>query len=244
MKKHLIVISSLIFVIISAFLLSFLSQDSITTQVENKNLFGKIISNNANLLKTPTKLEDSTSTFFLLEESYFVKVINEINDDYYYVSYKDLTGYVKKDNILIVNEQIENPYLENITFNISKDCFLYTLPINNPKNQILKLNKNKTITYYGKIFADEIAQNSGDVWYFVGLETENGKVFGYVHSSFTFNLSPILPCKEISTEYISTTNPTNLLNLNLKTQSILIIIISLPTLFLLIILLKGFKKIK
>lgn len=246
MKKHFIVLCLIIYVIIGSYLLHNNSLKSTTTSDQNdtKILYGKIITNNANLLKMSVKTEDPSTVYFLLEESYFVKILNKIDDDFYYVEYKDIKGYVKSQNIMLVNEIIQNPYLNNITFNLSRDCFLYQEPKNINDNQITKLSKNQTINYYGKIFADEIAQNSGDVWYYSSVQTPQGLVYGYIHSSFTHNLSPINPNQEISTQLISQQNEINsILSLNLTTQSIVIIIISFPILLLLFILLKGFKKI-
>lgn len=243
MKKHTIILCLIIYVFIGCYLLNFFASSTAQSSSSNQNLYGKIITNNANLLKLSVKIEDPSTTYFLLEESYFVKILSKINEEFYYVEYKDLTGYVKSENIVLVNEEIQNPYLENITFNITKDCFLYKNAQNNAKNQILSLSKNQTMTYYGKIFADEINQNSGDVWYYCSLNSDSGKVFGYVHSSFTNNLSPIQQNNEISTELTSITPVNSILNLNLKTQSILIIIVSLPILFLIFLLLKGFKKV-
>ncbi len=244
MKKHIFILCCLLFVFISSFLLHSFGEEFITqTASKEEFLYGRIISNNANLLKMSVKFEDPSSIYFLLEESYFVKILNKVQDDFYYVEYKDIKGYVKAENIAIVNEQIQNPYLDNITFNIAKDCFLYNEPKNNEKNQILKLIKDQTITYYGKIFADQIQSNSGDVWYYSSVETENGKIFGYIHSSYTYNLSPISPCKEISTEHSKANNINEILNLNIKTQSVIVVIISLPILFLIFTLIKGFKRV-
>lgn len=246
MKKHFIVLCLIVYVIIGGYLLynNSLKSTTISTQNDTTILYGKIITNNANLLKMSVEIEDPSTVYFLLEESYFVKILSKIDDNFYYVEYKDLKGYVKSQNIMLVNEAIQTPYLDNIAFNLSKDCFLYQEPKNTQNNQITKLSKNQTINYYGKIFADEIAQNSGDVWYYSSVQTQQGLVYGYIHSSFAYNLSPINPNQEISTQFVSNQNEINsILSLNLKTQSILIVIISFPVLFLLFILLKGFKKI-
>lgn len=244
MKKQTILFLATIYIIVGCYLLNSFALNVLPTSTTEICQYGKIITNNANLLKLSVTPEDPSTTYFLLEETYFVKILSKINNDFYYVEYKDLTGYVKAENIVLVNENISSPYLENITFNIAKDCFLYFEPINNAKNQKIQLSKNQTMTYYGKIFADEITQNSGDVWYYCSLNSNGQKIFGYVHSSFTNNLSPIVPCTEFSTEQISQAVPINsILNLNLKTQTILTVVVSLPILFLIFLLLKGFKKV-
>ena len=242
MKKHIIVFALLIYVLVGGFLLYQKSQENFETSA-SQTMFAKITQNNVCLYKTCTNLSDSSNVLFLLEESYFVKVLDISQNDFYHIKYQDVFGYVKANQVELVNENIQNPYLTNITFNIAKDSFLYKEPINNQNFQTISLQKNKTISYYGKIFADEIFENSGNVWYYCSVNFDDNKIFGYVHSSQTNNLSPITPNKEISTKYVSKTNIQNLLNLNFSTQSIIILIISLPVLFLIFIFLKGFKKV-
>lgn len=241
MKKHLIVLSLVIYVLISCFLLNNLNK---TTAVSsNSILYGRVITNNAMLLKTPTKVEDSLNCYFILEETYFVVVINEENNDYYYVNYQDIKGYVKKNDIQLVNEQISFPYLTNITFDIIKPCFITNTPKNNTSSQIISLTPQTNIVFYGKIYGDEIYKNSGNLWYYCKIENGNNSILGYVHSSFTNNISPITQNTIVTTNLISSNQTSNLLNLNLTTQTTLIIVVSLPILFIIFLLLKGFKKI-
>lgn len=241
MKKHLIVLSLVIYVIISCFLLNNLNK---TTPVSSSSsLFGRVVTNNAMLLKTPTKVEDSLNCYFLLEETYFVIVLNEENNDFYYVSYQDVKGYVKKNDIQLVNEQISFPYLTNITFDIIKPCFLSNTPKNNTSSQIISLTPQTNIVFYGKIYGDEIYKNSGNLWYYSKIQNGENFITGYIHSSYTNNLSPITQNTIVTTKFISSGQTTNLLNLNLTSQTTLIIVVSLPILFILFLLLKGFKKI-
>ncbi len=240
MKKHLIILCLIIYVSISCYLLYNIS---LPLPVSNENnLYGRILTNTL-LLKTPTKIEDYSNSYFLLEESYFVNVINTENDNYYYVNYLNLTGYVKKNDIELVSQQISSPYLKDIKFDIVKDCFLYLEPKNNNNSQILPLSPQNSISYYGKIYGDEISQNSGNVWYYCVIANNENSLYGYIHSSYTNNLSPIVHNTEYSSKYINKTQVNSLLNLNLSSQTIIIISISLPVFILLIILLKGFKKV-
>lgn len=239
MKKHLIVLFLIIYTVFSSFLL--FSTSNTEETYSNLDLYGKIITNNCTLLKTPSKIENYTNVYFLLEESYFVK-INHEQEDYYYVSYMNINGYVNKKDIELVNQQISSPYLNNITFDVIKPCFLQSSPENNESAQLLQLSPQTNVKFIGKIYGDEIYKNSGDVWYYCQIDNLNQTINGYIHSSNTNNLSPITQNSEITTEYISKSSVDNILNLNLSTQTILIIIVSLPVIFLTLILIKGFKK--
>ena len=117
MKKNLIIFGLILYVLCCSFLLY--SNNLTTTTSSDNFLYGQIITNNAYLKKSPTKPNDILNTYFLLEESYFVKVLSE-EKDYYFVEYLDINGYIDKSAINLVNEIIETPYLNNITFDIIK----------------------------------------------------------------------------------------------------------------------------
>ena len=243
MKKHLIVLSILVYVLLSSFLVNSLNENLLltTASTENSTLYAKV-EKDCYLLKTPTKILNYTNAYFILEESYFVVILNNL-DNYYYVQYQDIKGYVEKENLIVVNEQIENPFLEDITFNITKDTYLYEEPLLNSNLIKTPLTSLKTPTYIGKIYSDEISDVSGNVWYFAKINNNGVEIKGYVHSSFTNNLTPITQNNSVSTEYISNNIESTLLNINQTTQIIIIFIISMPTLFILYLLLKGFKKV-
>lgn len=235
MKKHFIIFFVLVYVFISSYFLFNLNK---TTNASSEEvLYGKILSSNCMFLKTPTKTSEK---YFLLEESYYVIILSEEND-YFYVNYLDLNGYVNKENIMLVNEKINNPFLNYVTFNITKDCFLYSEPKILEENKILNLTNTENVTYYGKIFADELNTNN-NLWYYCKINNNGNEIKGYVHSTYTNNLTPIIENTEFSTKYLNINKTNSLLNLNLTTQTIVIIIISIPTIFLTFILLKGFRQ--
>lgn len=243
MKKHIIVFALIIYFFVGGFLIANKSKESFFASTNGQTQYAKVITGNACLYKTCTSLNDSSNVLFLLEESYFVKILDISQNNFYHVEYLNQTGYVLSNQVELVNENIQNPYLSNITFSIAKDCFLYSEPKNNQNLQVLTLTKGQTISYYGKIYSDEIFENSGNMWYYCCITNSNNKIFGYVHASQTNNLSPIKANTEVSTKLITKTEVQNILNLNISSQSIIIAIISLPVLFLLFIFLKGFKKV-
>lgn len=213
---------------------------AILTNASNNSYFGKINSN-CYFLKTPTNITNFSNVLFILEESYFVKVKSRV-DDFYYCEYLNLTGYVSKENITLINEQVENPYLTNITFNVFKATNLYKEPILNSSLIIAPLPENSTLNYIGKIYSEKVSEISSNTWYYCKININNNIVYGYVHESFTENLTPITKLK-LSVSELNETSQTNLLNLKTQTQIIIIVIISVPILFLLYLLLKGFKKV-
>jgi len=244
LKKHLIVLSLFIYVLLSSFLVNSLNEKllvSTNAELENTNMYAKI-NKNTYLLKTPTKILDFQNAYFILEESYYV-IILDLQNDYYYVQYQDIKGYVQKESLTIVNEQIESPFLENITFNIVKDTFLYQEPIFSNDLQKHEVLSGEKVKYIGKIYSQNLSDLDGNVWYYAEIENNGVKTKGYIHSSFTNNLTPITQNNSVSTEFLANNNTNTLLNIKQTTQIIIIIVLSVPIFFILYLFLKGFKKV-
>jgi len=241
LKKHLIVLALVFYVLIGSFLVNSLEKtynNTINTNASSVTVFAKI-NNNCNFLKTPTQIFDYSNVYFILEESYFVKVLN-VYSNHYYCEYLNIKGYVEKQNLTLVNENISHPYLLNITFNTTKTACLYNEP-STKSNVSFQIEKGEQLMYIGKILGSEIDNINGNIWYYCTLVKENTNIFGYIHSSFTNNLTPI-NVNESEFSAINTTT-SSLLNLNLTTQVVIIICISIPLFFILYLLLKGFKKV-
>ena len=100
MKKIIICSICLFFVFISIFTY----KSALFAEKNSSNGYAVICTNNAYLYRTPTLSENYINKYFLLEESYFVKVLSRPNDEFYQVEYLDIMGYVKVDNIEFVVE--------------------------------------------------------------------------------------------------------------------------------------------
>ena len=239
LKKFIIVLSVLTFAILNVFLIRNLNP-AVNTNSSNIN-FAKITSKNCYLLKTPTLNFHYSNTLFIIEESYFVSIISN-NEDFYYVNYNNLNGYVKKDDLVLVNETPKSPFLTDITFSVNTPCSLFIEPNAKAENEIQKLNQNQTLTYLGKIIGNEEIAHAGNIWYYCKLTENNTSIYGYIYASYVSNLTPITKNQEVTTNIISINNKNNLLYLNNTTTNILIIIVTVPSLFILYLFLKGFKK--
>lgn len=239
MKKHLIVVFLLIYVVLGSIIIA--NFNMLKTTNTSIVQYGKIVENSL-LKKSPTKVSNLVNSYFILEKSYFVKILNEEND-FYYVEYLDIKGYIEKSYINLVNEEISKPYLDSVTFDIIKESALYEEPINSNNAIKSTLNKQSKVFYYGKLYGDCLEENGGNTWYYCKIKQNDKEVNGYIYASYTNNLSPIKLNEEISTSLINKDIANEILNLNIKTQIIITTIISIPIIFLVIILLKGFKKI-
>ena len=200
------------------------------------DFYGKIASENVYLFSSP----DVNSELFKLPYSYFVK-INDITDDYYQVTYKDLTGYVLKNSVRLMEGTPSSPYL-NTTFSIFTSYSLYEQP-NTNSSAYCELSENRTLTYYGTT-AGELVSDKSDIWYYASVN-DNGTIYhGYIYSEVANSLPNIAINNEVFKEVDESalTNSTPEFNsLSTGTKVLLIIAILVPSAFILFFLIKPNK---
>lgn len=247
MKRFFTIAVVLLFVFLSIFTIKTTQTKSVST-TNSTSGYAKILTNDCYLLASPNE----SSHLFLLEQSYFVKVIDAYDNIFYKIKYLEFDGYVEKSKVGFVEEYPKEPFLTGITFDIydlANVCMRSspkTIPTDD--NILCTINvSTKDLTYYGKCVGEEAMTGLGNVWYYCAYEDENRNVFkGYVYSPLTRNLSAIAS----SAENLSVVNVTNfvpvdnLLYLNLSTKNMLIVVTIIPTLFVAILLTKNSKKIK
>lgn len=238
MKKALILVSILLYAFLGVFVVNKFDF-SLPTSTKAEQ-YAKIHDSNCYFFKTPTKNYHFSNVMFILEKSYFVSVIFEANDDFYYASYDNLKGYILKEQVELINEIPTNPFLNNITLNTSNTCFLYYSPeaLNNLK--VKELSKDTQLTYLGKINGSSETLHGTNLWYYCKYVENGNEIYGYICSDNAKNLSPINENTEITTTLLKTSDNT-FLYLNATTSNLIILLISLPTILVVFLFLKGFK---
>src|SRR5574344_1368944 len=239
MKRFLIIISVLSFLFVSIFVVKKTQNELVSTENTTSG-YAKVITNDCYLFKD----SNNKDKYFLLEQSYFVKVIEDVDNLFYKVEYIDFFGYVPKSKIQFVEEYPKNPYLSGITFDIYDlgNVCLRSTPesLENDKNVICTIpNSTKDLLFYGKISGEEAIKELGNLWYYCSYQDKNGKLYyGYVYSPLTRNLSSITN----SSENLTVVNVTSflpvesLLYLNLSTKNMLIVITTIPSIFVIALL--------
>ena len=197
---------------------------------------------------------DLTNPMFLLPETYFVELISETEDGFYYARYNDIYGYVKKEQVKPINETPQAPFLTNISFRVfvpsgaNLRSSPYNLGVTNLVYSIPFLETN--LLYYGISTGEEAISKKGNIWYYCKYFLNNLSYTGYLYSPLCDCLSEIMPnneefeyiegplvFKEIS-EIISTNE---LESLSPTMQTIIIVAISLPCLLFIYLLFKPSK---
>lgn len=250
MKRFLIIIGCFLFIFVSIFVI----RSSMTQEVGANQTSGyaMIKDNNCYFYRYTLENPAVNNKYFLLEKSYFVKIIENTNEIFYKAEYNGIKGYVKKTDVEFVEETPENPFLSEITFDIysASSVELRTEPSteNGIGSIITTLPSGyKNLCYYGKLTGEESIKGLGNLWFYCSFTTpENKQVYGYVYSPLTVNLSPINENGENLTP-VSVTDyvPINsLLYLSLSTKNLIIIAITIPALYIAYLFVKPTKILK
>lgn len=200
-------------------------------------VYAKVL-DNCRLYKTSEMIDDVGQFYFYIPSTYFVSIINELNDQVYQVQYSSFVGYVYSSYLNKVSFTPIDPELCNITFEIVKDAGtqIWSLP------SASKGSKLTTIPA-GSINIEYIASTTGEIplggtvnlWYYARYtpSSNSTKVYdGYIYSEATTNLTNIPNNLEVE---IPDTNSTldNSISLEKPLQIIMIILICLPFVILL-----------
>lgn len=250
MKKLFCILGCFLFIFCSIFLVKQFEFEQTSTQ--NISGYACVKTNDCYLYKYLIDNPLVESRYFLLEKSYFVKVIESANDEFYKVKYIDKLGYVKKSNIEFVEEVPQNPFLEEITFDIYSLSNVKLRNEPSTKNGISSIvstipASQKNLTYIGKISGEESIKGLGNIWYYCEYTlADNSKICGYIYSPLTNNLSPINEnCENLTTVSINQFVPLNsLLYLNINTKNLIILIILIPSVYVLYLFTKPTKILK
>lgn len=176
---------------------------------------------------------ETSSVLCIAEKTYFVSITGEINN-MYKVNYNGISGYVTKNDVKEITSTPSTPYPQNIKLKIGSNCNFRSSPTTKtPENNIIStISAGETnIEFIGRIFADEAIDFGGNTWYYVKYLGE----YGYVYNQYVQSITPIYENTESFT-YLKDSKA-NIQNPVTHTPSLmLIVIMSVPLLFILLIL--------
>lgn len=173
----------------------------------------------------------------MLETTYFVKIILVNDNEFYYVDYCNVQGYVLKSVVRKIIGAPKNAFPNLILSTNENKCFFRSSPRRGEENIIGTLQPyTSNIKYIGKIIGQEMWDFGGTTWYFVNY---NG-IKGYIYGGYLTARPNVPPNVEqisfIESESYITVNP-------LSNQACLVIIFLtlVPAVFILIMLFKTPK---
>ncbi len=199
--------------------------------------YAQILHTGCYLYKTPVDNTNYLNVFFMLENSYFVELLSDYNEEFYKARYLDVVGYVKKNQVQCVQGTPRNPFLNNVSFRVYNNISraMYDKPFANTNSPTLKVYLPlycDDLIYYGKVYGESAIEERTNIWYYCKY-TVTG-VCGYVYSDSCDKMDTIVPNSE-KLPYITSpmwnshpTTSTQLISINSKPFKITTILICIP----------------
>ena len=233
-------------------LILFLNATTPTVYAENtKTYFAQVMFDQVYIYKTPNNDNSINNVYFEIPKTYFVELLNNANDSFYYAQYCNVIGYVKKESVQAVANTPNTPFLDNLNFRVYADLSrnIRTEPNVSSNSSSLVASVplySRNLTFYGKILGENLIEGRTNIWYYCKYSADTD-YYGYVYSDFCDELPTTLPKNTEEVTYVS--NPTftneniqtnqNSLDLNSNTTAIIIGIVTIPALIFMFMILKN-----
>ena len=229
-------------------LLFFQNSTAVVSASGQQTYFARIMFDDVMLYKSPVDSADNSNIYFELPKTYFVELVNLVNEDFYEVNYANFHGYVKTDKVQAIRETPKTPYLENVSFRVYAEMSrnLRTEPNTTAGTSsqvafIPLLCRN--LIYYGSIEGECLIEGRTSTWYYCKF-TADKDYYGYVYSDFCDEMTPIVTNSE---EVTYTTNPDfkpeeiekTSIPTNDKSVGIIVGILAVPALVFLFMIVKS-----
>ncbi len=157
---------------------------------DSSSIYAKIEQSGIYLYSAPRS--ENSLRLFEIPNSYFVRLIESANDNFYYCVYKDVYGYVKKTEVTAMDGTPTQPFVEaNFRVFATEGLGLYSSPSLNEENKkcvIPYLTDN--VTYYGTILGQEAIPDKSSIWIYCKYSYDASN-YGFVYSVFCDKLPTI-----------------------------------------------------
>ncbi len=233
MKKFII-----LFIVFS---LSFIfSPQNLSFANQNKTYYAKVEKDNVYFYSNP--IDENSSKIFIIPKSYFVYLTNSANDQFFCAQYKDIFGYVKKEDVTVMSGTPQTPYASaNFTIYDIDGLALYPTPKFTNNTSLVRIDYLTIVsTFYGEIEGENVPDMSNP-WYYCKINENGIDLFGYVYSAFCYKESVIQTNNEtfdIVNEPIFNVTNVETENLSEVAMAFIIIGVSLPCILITYLLIK------
>lgn len=232
--------------ILFAFMLSFaaLPTNQTVFAQENKTYYAKVLNSDTYFYSQPD--DDENCKLFAVPATYFVLLLDNAGEDFYYAKYSDLYGYVKKNSVTPMDGTPLNAYANSTFRNFSQSGLsIYSRPKANASVVGSLQFLQEDVPLYGEIVGDELFEQSTNVWFYCKTTIDGKSVEGFVFSYYCDAV--VKPSEnveyfpEITQELVfSNSQPTG--GLSDTTTAIIILAVALPCLVILYLLLAPHKR--
>lgn len=205
-----------------------------------------------NLYKTQEMSDKFEDVYFQIPETYFMVILDTVNDDCFKVQYDKYIGYVDSSTVMIATFVPILKTLDGITFDIKSTSGTQIWQYPTTKSNICTTISagTKDITYVAYAYGSVPSGGESNIWYFVYYtpDSNSTNVYeGYIYSENTTNLTEIVANTETNPEDISNENvlEDKTIYITSTIKTIVIAIVTIPIiLFFAIILYKLIQKFK
>ena len=172
------------FIIISfVYILSFLQiSNTVKVSFANTSYYAKVQNYDAYMYSQP--IDESEYMLFEVPRTYFVLLMDEENQDFYYAQYQDVFGYIKVNDVVVMDGIPHNPYFtSNFRIYSFGGLGIYSSPVLDEEyflTQIPHLSYSQVL--YGSIVGQEAIPDKTNIWYYCKYTDDD--VTGYVYGEF------------------------------------------------------------
>lgn len=216
------------------------------------SIFAKVEKNGVFFYNSP--INDDAYKLFEIPCTYFVELLGNADDQenlFYSAKYIDVIGYVKKNEISPVQGEPIAPFASNINFRVFAPSGLdlkSTPSSDSPFNRIINVPYLSTdLVFYGTLTGDQMIPEKSCVWYYCKYLSGTSTYYGFLYSDLCDKLVSISPNTETlpyfegelflppENENLGATAPPTI---SQPLKILLVIIISLPCLFVIYLIFK------
>lgn len=208
--------------------------------------YGLIVESKSILYRNPTNSDTTDNIYFYLPETYFVEVLEQVDEVFYKVKYIDIVGYVKFSAINIKDYEPVSIFPTNLSLKISGDITanIRSLP-ETSSPLVATLASGASAQYYNKTPGQEL--NSGSsYWYFIKVTNGAQVLHGYVYADYVTVNSEIVIPNDISPKPANNQkDPDEKLNdkYTFWTQVLIALAVCIPVVFIIYLIFKPRRKV-
>lgn len=224
--------------------------DVVDVASADSTMYAKVL-NGCNLYKTrDMETNGFNDVYFEVPETYFVTILEMVNENCYKVQYDRFIGYINPSMIQVSTFIPTNKTLEGITCDIktTSGTQIWSAPTTSADVLTTISAGTKGINYIASCYGGVPSGGECDLWYYVSYvpsENSTNVYEGYIYSENVSNISPIPANLETNPEQIISAEnlENNSLLISSTVKTIIVAIVSIPIILFFVIILYKIVKI-
>lgn len=185
----------------------------------------------AYLYVSPNDSNDVKNIICIMEDTYYVEILNTFDEKFYRVNYNGVTGYVLRSAVGKVDGIPDTPFPNFVTLKtVSNNTYLRSTPLKSD-NALTIIPANCTeLEYIGYVYGEQVDDFRDNIWYYVKYLG----ICGYIYGEYVASISPI-PQNVEQLSFLSNYEP--MVNpLSNGICILIVIVLAIPTILILYLL--------